>query len=54
VYFAVADADATAAQANKLGATTFVPPTDIPPGRFSVMADPAGATFAIIKMNPMP
>ena len=50
VYFAVDDADATAAAANQLGATTFVPPTDIPPGRFSVLADPAGAMFGIIKM----
>jgi len=52
VYFAVADTDAISAQATKLGATTFVPPTDIPPGRFCVMGDPAGAVFAVIKMNP--
>jgi hypothetical protein len=52
VYFAVADADATVATAEKLGATVFVPPTDIPPGRFSVLADPAGAAFGIIKTNP--
>ncbi len=51
-YFAVDDTDATAATANKLGATTLVPPTDIPPGRFSVLTDPAGAVFGIIKMNP--
>jgi predicted enzyme related to lactoylglutathione lyase len=52
VYFAVADADATVAAAEKLGATVFVPPTDIPPGRFSVMSDPAGAVFGIIKSAP--
>jgi predicted enzyme related to lactoylglutathione lyase len=51
VYFAVADTDATVAKATGLGATTFVPPTDIPPGRFSVLADPAGAVFAIIQMS---
>ena len=48
-YFAVADTDATVAGAEKGGATVFVPPTDIPPGRFAVMADPAGAAFAVIK-----
>jgi predicted enzyme related to lactoylglutathione lyase len=52
VYFAVSDTDATVAAAEKLGATTFVAPTDIPPGRFSVLADPAGAAFAVIKTNP--
>lgn len=54
VYFAVSDTDATVATAEKLGATTFVSATDIPPGRFAVLADPAGAMFAIIKMNPAP
>ena len=52
VYFAVPDTDATIATAGKLGATVLMPATDIPPGRFAVLADPAGATFAIIKMNP--
>ena len=52
VYFAVTDTDATVAAATKAGATTFVPPTDIPPGRFSVLADPAGAMFGVIKLNP--
>jgi hypothetical protein len=50
-YFAVSDTDATVATAEKLGATILMPPTDIPPGRFSVLSDPAGATFAVIKMN---
>jgi hypothetical protein len=54
VYFAVSDTDATVAAAEKLGAHVGVPATDIPPGRFAVLADPAGATFAVIKMNPMP
>ncbi|MCM3877257.1 MAG: VOC family protein [Thermoanaerobaculia bacterium] len=49
-YFAVADCDATAVRAASLGATTCVPPTDIPgTGRFAVFADPQGATFAIYK-----
>jgi uncharacterized protein len=54
VYFAVADTDATVATAKKLGATVFVEPTDIPPGRFSVLADPAGAAFAVITLRPIP
>jgi hypothetical protein len=50
VYFGVDDTDGSAAKATELGATTLVPPTDIPPGRFAVLADPDGAAFAIIKM----
>jgi len=53
VYFAVSDCDATVANATSLGATTFMPPTDIPPGRFAVLGDPQGAVFAVIKTNPM-
>jgi uncharacterized protein len=53
VYFGTEDADATVAKASELGATTLVPPTDIPPGRFSVLMDPEGAAFAVIKMAPM-
>jgi uncharacterized protein len=53
VYFAVDDADGSVAKATELGATTLVPPTDIPPGRFAVLADPDGAAFAIIKTAPM-
>jgi hypothetical protein len=52
VYFAVSDTDATVAAAEKLGASTLMAATDVPPGRFAVLSDPAGATFAIIKMNP--
>ena len=50
VYFGTADCEDTVGRATGLGATVFVPPTDIPPGRFSVMADPAGAMFAVIRM----
>ena len=35
-----------------LGGKVVLPPMDIPNvGRFSVLADPAGATFAIIKLT---
>jgi uncharacterized protein len=52
-YFQVSDTDATASKAKELGGRTIVPPTDIPNvGRFSVVQDPQGAVFAVIKMNP--
>ena len=51
VYFGVDDTDATVAKATGLGASALVPPTDIPPGRFAVLADPEGAAFAVIKMS---
>ncbi len=55
VYFAVADCDASAAQAHSLGAAEIAPPADIPGiGRFSILADPQGAPFAIIKLAAMP
>ncbi len=53
VYFATDDTDATVAKAGELGATVLLPPTDIPPGRFSVLADPEGAAFAVIKLAPV-
>lgn len=47
-YIAASDVDATAKKAEELGAQIFVPPSDIPGvGRFSVMADPTGALFAL-------
>jgi len=51
VYFAVADCDASTAKATELGGAALVPPTDIEPGRFSVLMDPTGATFALIRMR---
>ncbi|KAB2897536.1 MAG: VOC family protein [Kofleriaceae bacterium] len=48
-YTTVADVDATVAKAMQLGGRTYVPPTDIPKvGRFAVLADPQGATFALL------
>jgi predicted enzyme related to lactoylglutathione lyase len=52
LYFAVDDCDGKVAQAQSLGARTYVPPTDIPNvGRFAVLADPQGAVFNIIKLT---
>jgi predicted enzyme related to lactoylglutathione lyase len=52
-YFAVADCDATVAKAEKGGAKVLMAPADIPNvGRFSVLSDPDGAVFAVIKLSP--
>jgi uncharacterized protein len=52
VYFAVTDTDDTAAKAKKAGGNVMAEPMDIPNvGRFSVIADPQGAVFAVIKMG---
>ena len=54
IYFAVKDCDAAAAKAASLGAKIAVQPTDIPHvGRFSVVADPQGAAFAVIHITAM-
>lgn len=51
-YFAVDDCDAVASKAKAGGATIFVEPQDIEKvGRFSVIGDPQGAIFAIIKLD---
>lgn len=50
-YFAVADVDATCAAITANGGTVAVPPTDIAPGRFAVIADPQGAHTYLIRLN---
>jgi hypothetical protein len=55
VYFAVDDADASAAKITELGGTILVPPFDVPTvGRIAVAQDPQGGTFSIIKPVPQP
>jgi uncharacterized protein len=54
VYFAVDDADATAARATELGGTVQAAPFDSPVGRMAVIGDPQGAVFSIIKLTPQP
>jgi predicted enzyme related to lactoylglutathione lyase len=52
VYFAVDDCDATVAEAKPLGAKAVVEPFDVENvGRMSILADPQGAGFAIIKLK---
>lgn len=50
-YFAVSDADATVEKVAELGGKVSVPPFDTPYGRMSVVNDPQGAVFSIIKMT---
>ena len=56
VYFGVDSADDSVAKAQSLGATVYVPPTDIVPfegqppiGRFAALADPQGAAFNVFQ-----
>jgi len=50
VYVEVEDCDAVAKRAESLGGQVQVPPTDIPSvGRFSIISDPSGATFSVIR-----
>jgi hypothetical protein len=52
VYFAVEDCDASVNEAKRLGGRITVPPSDIPKvGRFSVLTDPQGAAFAVIRLT---
>jgi uncharacterized protein len=51
VYFAVEDTDATIEQAKQRGGSVMVEPIDIPAGRFSILTDPHGASFAVIALN---
>jgi predicted enzyme related to lactoylglutathione lyase len=47
-YVSAENVDEVAAKAEELGAQIFVPPSNIPDvGRFSVLADPTGALFAL-------
>jgi len=41
-----------AARVTELGGAVVVPPMDVEPGRFAVVADPAGAMFNVITLNP--
>jgi len=52
VYFAVDDCDAKTKKATELGAKVMKPADDIPGiGRFSILTDPQGAAFALIKLE---
>ena len=49
-YVGVDDVDGTVERIMQLGGAVYVPPTDVPDiSRFSVVADPQMATFALVK-----
>ena len=51
-YIATPDVNATVVEAEELGGTTLVPPSDIPTvGRFAVLRDPQGAVFAVFTAD---
>ncbi|MEU6748282.1 VOC family protein [Spirillospora sp. NPDC046719] len=50
-HLRVTDCDASAARAAESGGTVLAPPSDVRHGRRSVLADPAGARFAIMAPN---
>lgn len=52
IYFTVDDVDAAHQKALSLGATEMVPPQDFPGGRFAILSDPQGASFALLKTEP--
>ena len=52
VYFAVEDLDKTIERAKALGGRAEMDVIEIPPGRFTVMFDPAGGAFTAFQLNP--
>jgi predicted enzyme related to lactoylglutathione lyase len=51
VYFAVADTDAIVRKCEELGGKVHMPATDMPFGRFAVLADSQGAVFTVLRLN---
>ncbi|MDQ6681998.1 MAG: VOC family protein [Chloroflexota bacterium] len=48
-YFGTDDVDATYRKAIELGGREMLAPQDYPGGRFAILSDPQGATFALFK-----
>jgi len=52
-YFAASDVDATVKKLQSSGGQVHILTTDIPKvGRFSIVSDPQGASFAVITLSP--
>jgi predicted enzyme related to lactoylglutathione lyase len=52
-YFEVTDCDAAAATAAEQGGTVPIPPSSVEGvGRWALLTDPFGATFAVITSEP--
>ena len=52
VYFGVDDVDASTASAVKAGGKEMLAPMDFPGGRLSMIADPQGAIFGLMRLDP--
>ena len=52
VYFATDDLDKAHKKAVGLGAKEMLPPQDYPGGRYSILSDPQGAAFGLMKAQP--
>jgi predicted enzyme related to lactoylglutathione lyase len=52
LYFSVEDTDATIERARQGGGSVMVEPIDIPAGRFAILTDPQGVSFAVIALSP--
>jgi predicted enzyme related to lactoylglutathione lyase len=50
-YFAVEDTDAAVGQVKQSGGSVMVEPMEVPAGRFSILLDPHGASFAVIALS---
>jgi predicted enzyme related to lactoylglutathione lyase len=51
VYFAVDDVDRSHKKAIELGPQEMLAPMEFPGGRFSILSDPQGASFGLLKMH---
>ena len=51
VYFAVHDVDTVNSKALAAGAREMLPPQDFPGGRFSILMDPQGASFGLLRTS---
>jgi uncharacterized protein len=51
IYFAVEDVDESFRRALELGAHEMVEPQPFPGGRFAILSDPQGASFALLQMG---
>jgi predicted enzyme related to lactoylglutathione lyase len=52
IYFAVDDVDKANQKAISLGGKQMMEAQDFPGGRFSIVIDPQGAGFGLLKMAP--
>jgi predicted enzyme related to lactoylglutathione lyase len=51
-YFSVDDTDSTIEMAKQSGGGVMVEPMEVPAGRFAILTDPHGASFAVITLSP--